>query len=469
MNYTTNYDLRKPEGTDYYNVEDFNRNADIIDSEMSRLVTIASSSNVNIQSHINDMNNPHNVTKNQIGLSEVDNKSSETIRNELTLQNVVTALGYRPVSPTDTIDNGGVEREGMKFQVVHDTSSNWFDENPVLLVGELGYDATNNILKIGDGVTDWNHLSGVNYDLILNLSKQYTDGVIENLIGTAPSTLDTIYELAEAIQESEDVIVALQTAITNKADKTLASSSNDGLMSSTDKIKLDGLPSTYTDTTYTFAETTGGFTVTPSGGSAQTVNILPNNNVTGSGTSGSIARFSGANTVTNGPAFGSSTTTYLRNDGQWAVPTIPSAVVTGVKGDAESNYRYGDVNITPTNIGLGNLTNHRQVKGLASGTTENHIAVFGADGYTLKDGGYSISELRALILGETIVTGTLLQGNTTITLTDSAITTTSYFKIYTSVYGVAPTSVSVSNGSMTLTFVAQSVDVDIEVRVENPN
>lgn len=77
------------------------------------------------------------------------------------------------------------------------------------------------------------------------------------------------------------------------------------------------------NTTYTFANGTNGFTVTPSGGSAQTVTVTPSitNNVTGSGTSGYIAKFNGTNTITNGPAFGTATTTYLRNDGSWATPT----------------------------------------------------------------------------------------------------------------------------------------------------
>ena len=81
---------------------------------------------------------------------------------------------------------------------------------------------------------------------------------------------------------------------------------------------------TNTNTTYTFANGTNGFTVTPAGGNAQTVTVTPSitNNITGSGTrtSGYIAKFSGANTITNGPAIGTSTTTYLRNDGTWATP-----------------------------------------------------------------------------------------------------------------------------------------------------
>ena len=35
----------------------------------------------------------------------------------------------------------------------------------------------------------------------------------------------------------------------------------------------------------------------------------------------------------------------------------PSAVVTGVKGNAETAYNDGNVNITPANIGLGNVDN----------------------------------------------------------------------------------------------------------------
>lgn len=45
-------------------------------------------------------------------------------------------------------------------------------------------------------------------------------------------------------------------------------------------------------------------------------------------------------------------------------PTIPSP--TAVKGDAESSYRTGNVNITPTNIGLGNVGNFKAVSTVAS-------------------------------------------------------------------------------------------------------
>lgn len=45
--------------------------------------------------------NPHGVTKSDVGLGNVENKSSEDIRNDITQDNVTTALGYTPANQTD--------------------------------------------------------------------------------------------------------------------------------------------------------------------------------------------------------------------------------------------------------------------------------------------------------------------------------------------------------------------------------
>ena len=49
-------------------------------------------------------------------------------------------------------------------------------------------------------------------------------------------------------------------------------------------------------------------------------NPVPSDVVTGSGTAGYLTKWSGTHTVTDGPQLGSSTTTFLRNDGTWATP-----------------------------------------------------------------------------------------------------------------------------------------------------
>jgi len=56
------------------------------------------------------------------------------------------------------------------------------------------------------------------------------------------------------------------------------------------------------------------------GGTAQTITVTPSitNNITGSGTNGSLVKFNGANTITDGPAFNNThQDKYLRMDGTW--------------------------------------------------------------------------------------------------------------------------------------------------------
>lgn len=54
--------------------------------------------------HIASKNNPHSVTKSQVGLGNVENKSSETIRSEITKENLTSAFGYTPIE-TETDPN----------------------------------------------------------------------------------------------------------------------------------------------------------------------------------------------------------------------------------------------------------------------------------------------------------------------------------------------------------------------------
>lgn len=49
-----------------------------------------------IDSHVKNYDNPHKVTKSQLGLDKVENKSAETILSEMTKANVTKALGYTP-------------------------------------------------------------------------------------------------------------------------------------------------------------------------------------------------------------------------------------------------------------------------------------------------------------------------------------------------------------------------------------
>ena len=75
MQKTENYGLNKPESTDFYDVEDFNSNMDVIDTKMKELESASGQSQA-LEQHLADTENPHAVTKSQVGLSNVPNVST---------------------------------------------------------------------------------------------------------------------------------------------------------------------------------------------------------------------------------------------------------------------------------------------------------------------------------------------------------------------------------------------------------
>ena len=64
------------------------------------------------------------------------------------------------------------------------------------------------------------------------------------------------------------------------------------------------------------------------------------------------------------------------------------------------------------------------------------------------------------------LTSTLTAGQTTLTFTNSSITSNSTVDVYTSVYGVNPEDMTVSSGSLTLTFDTQATDIGVKVVIK---
>ena len=81
------------------------------------------------------------------------------------------------------------------------------------------------------------------------------------------------------------------------------------------------------------------------------------------------------------------------------------------------------------------------------------------------DVGTELKTLKSSIVSFTDLTRTLTAGSTSLTISDASITTSSTIDYYTDVYGVNPTDATVVNGSITLTFDAQSSDIHVKVRV----
>ena len=117
---TKNYNLTKPLPREKVDINVINNNMDIIDANFKNLSDNKADIN-DLTSHISNKNNPHNVTKSQIGLGDVENKSSDTIRSEITKSNVTTALGYTPPT-SNTTNTAGSTNTSSKIFLVGATS-----------------------------------------------------------------------------------------------------------------------------------------------------------------------------------------------------------------------------------------------------------------------------------------------------------------------------------------------------------
>lgn len=86
-------------------------NKGVVDALDDAIGTKATASD--LTAHMSNTSNPHSVTKAQVGLSNVENKSSATIRGELTKDNVTTALGFTPPESDTTYTNATTTKDGL--------------------------------------------------------------------------------------------------------------------------------------------------------------------------------------------------------------------------------------------------------------------------------------------------------------------------------------------------------------------
>lgn len=112
----------------------------------------------------------------------------------------------------------------------YDSVQNWSTNNPTLLAGEIGIELDSNTnsmkVKVGDGTTSWNSLPYITTEAIVDtvmsdtstrpvqnkVAKEYIDASIAGLVDSAPGTLNTLNELANALGNDE----AFATTVTNQ-------------------------------------------------------------------------------------------------------------------------------------------------------------------------------------------------------------------------------------------------------------
>ena len=81
----------------------------------------------------------------------------------------------------------------VTLQIRHDTASNWTTRNPVLAQGEYGLETDTFLIKVGDGVSNWEHLPYLN-----KLDASYFKWENDGTITFSDAFLDTVAALEAA-------------------------------------------------------------------------------------------------------------------------------------------------------------------------------------------------------------------------------------------------------------------------------
>lgn len=339
-----------------------------------------------IANHKADTNNPHKTTKAQIGLGNVENKDSETIRSELTYKNVTDALGFTPEvdgsyeNATAYTDQkiaeliGGASSTMDTLKEVEDAMKSSADVVEALneAIGKKANE-TEFESHVNDGVIHVTTTDKENISTALSHSK--SDHARVDATKTEESTINgnikindqetTVYEhpLSGATAGTyRQVTVDAKGHVTGGSNTTLPITQggtgattaanalkNLGVTATASELnKLDGVTTTTDELNYVHGVTSG--IQTQLDGKAPKNHGLHLPAVT-SDTNGKIATSNGTGVEWH------ELTKDDVVDALGYVPGTGSNVVTAVKGDAEEEYKTGNVNITPASIGLDKVDN----------------------------------------------------------------------------------------------------------------
>lgn len=149
MQTTTNYGLRKPELTDNYSVEDQNFNSELLDSKLREIEESSNAVKADLSTHTKDKANPHEVTKEQVGLGNVDNTSDadKPISTATKAELDKKALAEDLTAHTENTSNPhGVTKEQVGLGNVPDVATN--NQTPTYTVA-----GSNTALTSGETLT----------------------------------------------------------------------------------------------------------------------------------------------------------------------------------------------------------------------------------------------------------------------------------------------------------------------------
>ena len=190
-----------------------------------------------------------------------------------------------------------------------DTLTNWNTKNPILSKGEIGIISDINEIRIGDGSTKFTNLKGTSIGGNAGSANKLATSRTISLSGdvTGSSSFDGSKNVSITATVADNShnhtisnVTGLQSALDGKASTSTATTSASGLMSSTDKAKLDGIAANANNYSLPTASTStlGGVKVDGSSITISNGVISSPNQTTITGNAGSATKLQNARTIT---------------------------------------------------------------------------------------------------------------------------------------------------------------------------
>lgn len=108
------------------------------------------------------------------------------------------------------------------IQYRRSTATEWATANPVLYSGEIGYDTTNNEIRVGDGVTPWSGLGPIGTGTAAGLATKIP--LTQKGVASGVATLDASVKVPasqipmQAVADSAEVVAAISATIAATID-----------------------------------------------------------------------------------------------------------------------------------------------------------------------------------------------------------------------------------------------------------
>lgn len=188
---TKNYKLNKPLENEKVNISVLNQNMDIIDTNLKSLSDKIDETETNIPSKTSQLIN-----------------DSDFITEYTETDPTVPSWAKQATKPVYNATEVGA----LSNDVTHLSGD-------VPITRKVNGKTLNTDISLS--ATDVNADPSGSADSALVTAKSYTDTKISDLINGAPTTLDTLKEIADAMEENDSVVQSLESAISNKVDKVI--------------------------------------------------------------------------------------------------------------------------------------------------------------------------------------------------------------------------------------------------------